>query len=355
MRLRLLFPAWVLNGRKLGRLRAELKPLAAFHDLEIIYFKGVEPEDKWATFTKIPHIGDLNNISHILRDAIKIITEIGDFDVLYTFSGGPHFQLLDIIIAAMVKKPIVMRLNGDGAFVRGYLFGNTEKMGQDAIDDVTLNNFDLIIPVSSRLREMALSRVKDKSRIAEEIPLSVDIENFTVEPQPDELMIGYGGRISQEKGMDFLQQLMKSTPETRYKVAGHLQMSDFRFPNNCHYMGELPQEEMPTFYSQANVVILCSWTEGCPNMLLEAYASGRAVMVTPQAHPPELPVFGWEIPHDVEQWRKTIEKITVEECRVLGLQAREWLQNDWLSQGEVGASLSKKLIEVSVKHACAEA
>ena len=347
MRLRLLFPAWVLNDRKLGRLRAELKPLADFHDLEVTYFRGEEPEDTWATFTKIPEIGNLNSIANILKDATKTLIEIGDFDVLYTFSGGPHFQLLDIIIASLAKKPVVMRLNGDGAFVRKRLFTPQEKMYQDAIDDLTLNNFDLIIPVSSVLREMVLGRVKDKSRITEEIPLSVDLENFTVAPQPDELTLGYGGRISPEKGMDFLQKLINYTPGTKYRVAGHLQMEDFRFPDNCHYIGELLQEEMPTFYTRISVVVLPSYTEGCPNMLLEAYASGRPVMVTPQAHPPELPVFGWEIPHDVEQWHKVIETIDVDECHKLGLKAREWLCNEWPSPEEVGEAISEKLIEVS--------
>lgn len=347
MRLRVLFPTWVLTERKLGRLRAELKPLAAFHDLDVIYFKGEEPEDQWATFTQVPPVGDLNSLAQLMKAAMKTITKIGDFDVLYTFSGGPHFQLLDIMIAAMAKKPAVMRMNGDGAFVRKHLFSHQEKIHQDAIDDLTLNNFDLIIPVSSGLREMALGRVKDKSRIAKEIPISVDLENFTVEPQPDELTLGYGGRLSVEKGMDFLQKLMNATPETRYRIAGHLQMRDFRFPDNCHYIGELLQEEMPTFYPRVSIVILTSYTEGCPNMLLEAYAAGRPVMVTPQAHPPELPVFGWEIPHDVDQWHKAIKNIDIAECHALGLKARKWISNEWPSQQDVGEYLSKKIVEVS--------
>lgn len=346
-RLRLLFPTWVLNERKIGRLRAELKPLADFHDIEIVYFTGEKPEDQWATFTEVPDVGNLNSISNILSDATRTIIAVGDFDVLYTFSGGPHFQLLDIIIASMAKKPAVMRLNGDGAFVRKHLFPPLEKMYQDAVDDLTLNSFDLIIPVSSVLRNMVIGRVKDKSRITEEIPLSVDIKNFKVSPPPDMLILGYGGRISPEKGMDFLQQLMKSTPKTRFKIAGHLQMEDFRFPDNCHYMGELLQEEMTTFYPRVNIVVLPSYTEGCPNMLLEAYAAGRPVMVTPQAHPPELPVFGWELPHDVDQWRKVIENIDVDECHALGQKARKWLCSEWPSLEEVGEALSEKLIQVS--------
>ncbi len=57
-----------------------------------------------------------------------------------------------------------------------------------------------------------------------------------------------------------------------------------------HFLGRQSREEVALWMNRADVLCLSSWSEGMPNVVLEARASGLPVVTTPAGAIPELPL-----------------------------------------------------------------
>lgn len=339
-RLRILAPGWSVGWHTGRRFATQFKALARHHDVTVVTTSDFDADG--VRTVCIPMEAGLDNLKRMLDHARKVVMEAPDFDVLYVRSGGPLRQLLDVMTKNIADKPAVMQVGGDTIITRRFYPDkwSFDMLQMNALDIASLNNFDLLIPLTTRLRDALLRVVLDSSRVAAPSPITVDMELFKPSPPPGDLTIGYSGRISPEKGGWFLRSLMEATPGICYRVAGVIQLDGYSFPENAHYVGILPHNEMPGFYRRVNAVLLPSLTEGLPNAILEAYASGRPIICTPEAHPPELPVFGWEVPLEPERWTKLIRGLDPEDCRRLGMKAREWLTREWPTLDEFGERLA---------------
>ena len=67
-----------------------------------------------------------------------------------------------------------------------------------------LGNVDAIVPISSHLRDVIRARVINPDLVTDPIPFSVDLKAFQPAPMPTKLCVGYAGRISPEKGTEFM-------------------------------------------------------------------------------------------------------------------------------------------------------
>lgn len=118
----------------------------------------------------------------------------------------------------------------------------------------------------------------------------------------DRRIIVYVGNIKHEKGTDVLVEAMKKLtadhgardvelsivgsgelePQVRPRVE-ELGLSDF-----VVFRGRRLYDEVPTWMAAADVFVLPSRREGCPNVILEALASGRPVVASRVGGIPEL-------------------------------------------------------------------
>lgn len=338
------FPAWNTDKYNWDRVAAVLKPLSQVCDLEVFHYGPVPEAADWCKFTKVAPPTDLTSLYDMARDAVQIVTELGDFDVLYCWSGGAHFQVLCGLIAEIAGKPCVMHINGDGALSRKHHCRPMDELMQDAIDRMSLNDIDLIVPISSVLKKAIEGRVKH-SLVSDPVPFCVDIEHFKPLPFPEELSIGYAGRVSPEKGFPFYTKMIEALPAFKFRIAGVLQMA-MRFPENAHYMGCLSLRDMLGFYRLSSVVALPSYGEGIPGIVLEAYACGRPVIVTPESLPAELPCFGWTAPHDVAEWQRIIEGLSQAEIEEKGAAARAWIVKNWPGWSDFAVTMKEKFESV---------
>lgn len=346
-RLKVCVIAWNMKAHTWDRYKPQLQAIAKHHDL--ILATPWEIKCDWIDVVRVPPPSHTyGSLKSMLEYATKVVMALPDFDVLYLRNGGPRRQLLDVFVKYVSKKPACMKLGGDGVKVRfHYVDGGytLDRWMQDAVDLTSLNNMDMIIPLSLRLKESAEKIILDERRITEPVKLGVDVDRWGYTEPPDKLVVGYAGRISPEKGSKFMEKLFNHCKDIRFEVAGTFEKEDFRFPDNVHFHGVVPYDEMPEFYSRVSLVILPSFPgcEGLPNTVLEAYQSGRPVIVTRNLLPPELPCYGFELPHIVEEWSHHFLHYTLKQYRNMGLMARDWVNWNWDSWEDFGANISKYL------------
>ena len=65
---------------------------------------------------------------------------------------------------------------------------------------------------------------------------------------------------------------------------------------------------MGLFYDQVSLLVQPSFTEGFPNIILEAFINGKLVVGSEDAYPEEVSVFGDRIPLEMDLWIDSLKK-----------------------------------------------
>ncbi len=119
-----------------------------------------------------------------------------------------------------------------------------------------------------------------------------------LELPPSSKCIGIVGRLSPEKRHDlFLEMaadLASSDPDVRFLVVGHgplqaslQQLADrLNLGSRVAFLGH--RSDMQRIYAALDLLVLCSDTEGMPNVVLEAFAYSRPVVATRVGGVPEV-------------------------------------------------------------------
>ena len=277
----------------------------------------------------------------------KVYNQLNDINVdLYYSLSGFLLQQITQRIASWRKKPYIIRLTRNHRYYRNLLnLPSWKKFIFDYYETQSLKRASLVIPVSKKLRKIAVQWGVPKNKLSESVPLGVDADHFKPlnVPRLSRFTIGYAGRISPEKGIFRLIRIAKIFPEIIFLIAGRKQMK-VDFPNNIIYKGSLEFKDMPKFYNQCDLIILPSLTEGFPNVILESYACGKPVLATSEAFPEELPVFG--AVSKIDEFPKIIREIRDEDLVSIGKKAREYVKKRyaWKKFGESMIKLFKDVL-----------
>lgn len=268
-----------------------------------------------------------------------------DVDLYYTLSD---FWSQEVVrhIALKSSKPYVVRLRGNHNAAReAKKVPYYKKKFLNHYETRSLRDANLVIPISSKLARFAQECGVDKDKMAEVVPIGVDAKHFRpmMVERDDRFTVGYAGRISLEKGISRLVEVVKKLPDIRFLIAGKKEI-EINFPTNVRYIGKLPSDEMPYFYNQCDLVILPSLTEGFPCVILEAYACGKPILATFEAVPEELQVFG--AIGDVDSLPELIKKIQTWSLQSLGKKARKYVTKNytWEKFGEKIVECFKRLM-----------
>jgi glycosyltransferase involved in cell wall biosynthesis len=114
---------------------------------------------------------------------------------------------------------------------------------------------------------------------------------------------------------------------------------------NANTLGNIQFKDIPKIYEQSSIIILPSYHEGYPNILLEAYASARPVLISESAIPQEAELYGYCLPHDLMQWFYKVNELDVDKLQKLGLEAREYVsQYSWEKYGKQMTQVFKEAL-----------
>jgi glycosyltransferase involved in cell wall biosynthesis len=118
------------------------------------------------------------------------------------------------------------------------------------------------------------------------------------------LLVGYLGRLSPEKGIDVLIQVIKLLTlrdgDIKVLIAGdgilrgtiEKELEKEIENERVKLLGWLPHEKIPEFLSQIRLLVMPSYTEGLPSALVEAMACGTPVIASPVGAIPNVIVNG---------------------------------------------------------------
>ena len=129
----------------------------------------------------------------------------------------------------------------------------------------------------------------------------------------NEKYVLYFGRVSTEKGMRVLSEVVASTPYIKYKIAGEGPcLSLFNNLTNCDLLGFISGDSLIKTIKQAAICVFPSiWYENCPMSIMESIALGTPAIGSDIGGIPELienGVTGFIVkPASVEDLQKKIE------------------------------------------------
>jgi len=299
-------------------------------ELHMMYAIGV-PEKEWED---ISHLHKLELSSAVRSTTFQFLlsranilkqTQSVSADVIFALSELWTLQFSSYS-SGKLHIPFVIWLRGDHREVR--LMRRVSWLKRVIIDFLEtryLNRATFVIPNSLSMHEKLEKWGVSKDKITKPIHNCVDSTVFkplNVE-RSNKFTVAYAGRIVPEKRVDKLLKIAEEMPNVNFIMAGGKSM-DVTFPNNVQYLGKLPFREMPMFYNKADLLVLPSETEGFPSVILEAYACEKPVLVTPEAFPKELELFGTMA--GIEEFGRKIRDLENSDLTDTGRKARNYVK-----------------------------
>ncbi|MBQ6238103.1 MAG: glycosyltransferase family 4 protein [Bacteroidales bacterium] len=167
----------------------------------------------------------------------------------------------------------------------GYALRNTTAR----LSRAYLDNVDHYCCLTEFQRAKLIAAGFDKDRISV-IPNYIELPEPTDKPFPQQGFVGYAGRLSYEKGFDLLMEVARRHPEIEFRFAGTLREEEkaTTLPN-VTLCGQLGQEQLAAFYTQARFIVIASRCyEGFPLALLEASSHSRCCIAPDHGAFPDL-------------------------------------------------------------------
>ena len=158
----------------------------------------------------------------------------------------------------------------------------------------------IILYSKNLIKEWNLEKYKDKILIAHEH--LIDFSKFEIKKKLSERnnLVDYIGRLSKEKGvLNFVRaipEILKERNDMEFLIGGDGQLrdeiekyvSENNLNNKVKLVGWIPHGNLPDYLNKSKLVVLPSYTEGLPNVMLEAMACGTPVLATPVGAIPDV-------------------------------------------------------------------
>ncbi|GAB6056720.1 hypothetical protein JCM15415_20360 [Methanobacterium movens] len=214
------------------------------------------------------------------------VLQLRKVDFWIFFIGGDTL-LLPMLMARLTGKRVILLFAGSSIQT---LVHRQDKFAGVARRVSHLNcslSNAMILYFKSLKTEWGLEKYEDKIIIQPRH--FIDTKNFKRNPASPREYIGYVGRLSQEKGV---MNLVKSIPlmdkKVKFLICGegplkkeikeYLRVNDLK--NQVELTGWINHQDLPDYLNRMKLLVVPSYTEGFPNIILEALSCGTPVAAT---------------------------------------------------------------------------
>ena len=313
-------------------------------------------EDKHITIKIVKYILSQINICFNL---LKVYKD-SDLVVFYISSTG---LTLPLIVSKIVKKKVVLIVSASDSkmakmIYKDYLFGIGGRFISNiygALEKVNYCFSDMIVIDSERfVEDLGLEGYRNKITVASERRF-IDTSALTAKKKVGERknLVGYIGRLSYEKGvMNFVRAIpmvLRKRNDLEFIIGGDgsllIELSDMvkmaGIDDKVRFVGWIPHSELSAWLNELKLLVLPSYTEGLPNIVLEAMACGTPTLVTPVGALPDIIrdketgfIMGDNSPESIAQ--NIIMALEYHELDEIASKAREFVTGKYTHEAAVG-------------------
>lgn len=259
-----------------------------------LHFSLIENFDYLTLPLRLVNYGNIQ-----LKIAIKLLIIGRRVDIWIFFIGGDTL-VLPVFMPRILRKKVLTVIAGSSVKT---LESKKDPLyrGLRILQLITCMFANEIVLYSQKLiNDYDLKIWQKKILIAHEHFL--DFTTFTVTARYHDrpLLIGYIGRFSAEKGIQhFVQALpaiLNEKQDLRALIGGDGQLMDSvkasldseKIVERVYLPGWISHDDLPKYLNQLRLLVLPSYTEGLPNIILEAMACGTPVLTTPVGAIPDI-------------------------------------------------------------------
>ena len=262
--------------------------------------------------TKIIQLRGFKEASPVIKIIRQILIQIEisilliklrrEVDIILFFIGAGF--ILPMVLAKFLKKRTIIVLTGSVfSMYRRKEISNFEKVIltyiSEILEKISYHISDRII-VYSKSQKENINKYRNKISIAHEHFLDFDKFKIKKEIGERDNLVGYIGRLSEEKGvLSFVKaitEILEKENEIKILIGGDGQLrdeierylEDENLNDKVKLVGWIPHDELPDYLNELKLVVLPSYTEGLPNIMLEAMACGTPVLATPVGAIPDV-------------------------------------------------------------------
>ena len=236
----------------------------------------------------------LNEVEEYKNKALELADK-ADFDVIHANDWVTGRAAIEI------KKKTGKKLI---ATIHSTEYDRTAGKPWDRIaeeEKALIDNADIVVTVSMRLKEEIISLYKADEKKINIIYNAINKDKFKgIKKNGEQKVVLYIGRLSVQKGIDNLIKAFKIVSEKEDSALLYIVGEGPELPNLINlsiklnladkviFLGRIPDEEIETLYSIANVFVMPSVSEPFGIVALEAIASNVPTIVSTQSGVSEI-------------------------------------------------------------------
>lgn len=159
---------------------------------------------------------------------------------------------------------------------------------------------EIILYSQTLIAAWGLEKHRDKILIAPRH--FIDFDKFKIKKEIDkrDYLVGYIGRLNEEKGIlnfvEAIPEILKERSDLKFLICGDgrlcgkikKRLSEDDLNDKVELAGWVDHNRLPDYLNRLKLVVLPSYTEGLPNLILEAMACGTPVLATPVGAIPDI-------------------------------------------------------------------